>query len=575
MRSKTWTILAIAMLATVVGCAPGAAPAQPGQPSAGQPPAAIQRLLVAGIRQEPPTLAARAIVAFTPALYTQNYLFNASIDYRDERDVLHPQLVEALPQVNTDTWKVNSDGTMDTKYTLKPNLTWQDGTPLTAEDFVFGWKVYATKDFGAAGSPPISLMENMTAPDPRTVVIHWKQIYPDAAGFQQTANYPTYQPFPRHLLEQHLKDLDPVAFTALPFWTSEYVGAGPYRVEKWEPGAYIQARAFDGYVLGKPKIERIELRFIPDPQTAVANLLAGEVHFVSDFVLTVTDGQTLEQQWPSHGGGTVLYSPISLRNSVVQLRPQYMEAPALQDARVRQAIAFGYDAQTAVDVLTAGKGLPTNTLTSPRVPYYGEIEKVIQKYQYDPRRVQQLMESAGFTKASDGFYAGADGKSLTFSIASSSGAKNESEVAAYVDGQRKAGINATQKVIPAAQIDDPEVRATVPGIQVRGGGILPVTYTSEQVPTAENRWRGDNRAGWSSPEYDRLFGSFTSTLAENDRVQLLAQMEKLLTEQLPVIPHFFGVESNPVSDQLKGPIARQTPNSASAFINVHEWNWVK
>ena len=63
--------------------------------------------------------------------------------------------------------------------------------------------------------------------------------------------------------------------------------------------------------------------------------------------------------------------------------------------RVRQAIAYGIDSATAVEVLTAGKGLPTNTLTSPGVPHYAEISKVIQKYQYDLRQVQQLLLQFG------------------------------------------------------------------------------------------------------------------------------------------------------------------------------------
>jgi peptide/nickel transport system substrate-binding protein len=255
------------------------------------------------------------------------------------------------------------------------------------------------------------------------------------------------------------------------------------------------------------------------------------------------------------------------------MRPDVVETPGLLDVRVRHAIASGIDSALAVDVLTAGKSVPTYTLTSPRVPYYGEIDKVITKHPYDARRVQQYMEEAGYTKGSDGFFAGPDGHQFQFSVASSAGVKNESEAATYVDSLRKTGLAASQRILPAALIADPEQRALLPGLQIRGVGHQVVNYTSDQIPSASNRWRGENRGGWNSPAYDRAFSSLNSTLAEQERIGYLAQMEKILTEEVPVIPHYFGAEVNAHVGALKGPIARQAPVTSGAFLYVHQWEW--
>jgi peptide/nickel transport system substrate-binding protein len=570
--------VAVLQLATVIAlvlaaCTPAGSPS-PRAPDGAQRPggSASQRILVVAIRGELPSLAARPLVQFSGALNPPLFLFNAMLDYSDERDVPHPMLAEALPQLNTDTWRVFPDGRMETSYQLKPNLTWHDGQPLTADDFVFAWRVYATPQFGAASSPPVGLMEEVSAPDSGTLVIRWRQPYPDAAALSDGTNV-GFQALPRHILQEPFQSLDPQAFTALPYWTSDYVGLGPYRVEHVEPGAYIAGRAFDGYVLGRPRIDRIEVRIIPDPQTAVANLLAGEAHFVSDFILSVTEGLTLEQEFPQRGGGTVLYSPVSLRSGVVQARPDAVETPALLDARVRRAVAAGLDSISAVEVLTAGKSLPTNTLTSPRVPYYAEIERVIQKYQYDPRRVQQLLEEAGYARGTDGFFVGRDGVNVRFSVASSAGTKNELEAATYVDSLRRAGFEANQRILPAAQIADPETRALLPGLQIRGGGNRHVIYTSEQIPRAENRWRGDNRGGWSNVAYDRVFEAYSTALVEPERIRYLAQLEQILTEEVPVIPLFYSAETNAHVGALQGPVARQTPNSSGTFLYVHRWEW--
>jgi len=183
------------------------------------------------------------------------------------------------------------------------------------------------------------------------------------------------------------------------------------------------------------------------------------------------------------------------------------------------------------------------------------------------------MEEAGYAKGADGFFTRPNGQGVRFSVASSAGPKNESEVATYVDSLKGAGFDVSQRILPAAQIADPEQRATLPGLQVRGGGYQILTYTSDQIPGPNNRWRGENRGGWNSPAYDRLYEAYSTTLSTQERVGQLAQIEKLLTEEVPVIPHFFNAEVNAQVAALKGPIARQAPDTSGTFLYVHTWEW--
>src|SRR5712692_4367357 len=99
------------------------------------------KTLVTIVRSEASSAAAKALQTsgsnITPAT-----LFNAGLAILDVHKVPYPELAESLPQLNTDSWKVFPDGRMETTYHLKPNLTWQDGSPLSAEDFVLGLRVY-------------------------------------------------------------------------------------------------------------------------------------------------------------------------------------------------------------------------------------------------------------------------------------------------------------------------------------------------------------------------------------------------------------------------------------------------
>ena len=543
-------------------------PAGPSTQSSGaSAPLAPQRTLTIAVRGEPPSLAARPLATFSGALAGGKYPFNATLDFRDDRGTTQPLLAEALPSLETDTWQVFPDGTMETRYRLRPNLRWHDGNPLSAADFAFAFEVYSASWLNAISVVPIGQMSEVAAPDSATVIIRWKQPYPDADALQND-----FQALPRHILEPAFREQDPLAFPALPFWTTEYVGLGPFRVDSWEPGASIGGVAFDHYVLGRPRIDGLRVVFIPDPQTALANLLAGEVHY-GTLIFTATEGETLEAQWAQNQAGRVLYSPTGFRSANFQVRPEAADPPELVDVRMRRALAHAIDAKTAVDILSGGKGMLTHTITAPTVEYYPEIDRVIQKYGYDARRSQQLLEEVGFVRGVDGLYTRRDGRPLRLGVWSSSGTKNEQETATYIDGMRRVGIDASQNIIAAAQIGDAQLRALLPGVTLRGGGPAYNGLTTSEIARPENRWNGGNRYGWSNADYDRAFDAWSKSLAQADRVRYIAEMERVLTEQLPIVPNYFEATVTAASNLLEGPLPSQNPDAGPELGMISRWRW--
>src|SRR5262249_20106643 len=116
-------------------------------------------LIIAG-RGEPISMGTRGLRSSFAAPLK---LFNATLDYIDEKENSFPYLVEALPRVNTDSWKINADGTMETTQRLRPNLTWHDGHPLTADDFVYGYQLFSNPAMGLSGTQPTASMERISA----------------------------------------------------------------------------------------------------------------------------------------------------------------------------------------------------------------------------------------------------------------------------------------------------------------------------------------------------------------------------------------------------------------------------
>jgi len=570
-------VLPLVVALAMGACAPAAGPGgQQGEGASGEgggvgQAATPQRTLVIIARGEPPSLAAKPLVGFSGSLNPPIRLFNGTLDQIDDKEVAHPYLVDALPELNTDTWRVFPDGRMETTHRLRPNLTWQDGAPLTADDFVFGWQVYATPELGRARSDPIRQMAEVVAPDPRTVVIRWREAYPLAAAMDTG-----FQALPRHILEPSLRELDPGGFTNLPFWTVEYVGLGPYRVAQWEAGAFLEASAFDGHALGRPKIDRLRLNFIGDPNTALANMLSGDAHYIADFVLGYEEGVTLETQWAARNGGTVFFAPALIRLSQIQFRPEYVRPQALQDVRVRRALAHAFDVPGAIEVFTGGRGAITSTMTSPRAEYYPAIERMITKREYDPGAAQRLLVEAGMVRGSDGFYATVPGEPLKVDVWNTGGAVFERENRIFVDSLRQAGIDATPQTLGPALLNDPQLRALLPGLFTGGAGTIDSRlrqHSISEIPSPETRWQGNNRGGWRSEPYERLWQAYNSTLERSERIQQIAQMERLINEDVGSIPHYFTVVVTAYTGNLNGPLARMTPDAPLAVYNIQNWEW--
>src|SRR5204862_1438423 len=124
----------------LAACAPPAAPPAPAARS--QPVVADQtdRTVTIIGRTEPTQVADPGLRSSGTSIGATTRPFNAALDTNDSHENPVPYLAEALPQLNTDSWQVFPDGTMQTSYKLKPNLTWHDGTALAADDFVFAWK---------------------------------------------------------------------------------------------------------------------------------------------------------------------------------------------------------------------------------------------------------------------------------------------------------------------------------------------------------------------------------------------------------------------------------------------------
>src|SRR5262249_18319742 len=144
---------------------------------------------------------------------------------------------------------------------------------------------------------------------------------------------------------------DKTRFLALPFWNQDFVGTGPFTVADFEPGSSLTLKANDRYVLGRPRIDEIEVRFVLELNAMMVSLLAGAGDVVIGRSFAVAQALQLRDQWTD---GTL----ESLEKGWTVIYPQMTEpSPSvIGDVRFRRAMLHATDRQQLVESIMGGLG---------------------------------------------------------------------------------------------------------------------------------------------------------------------------------------------------------------------------
>src|SRR5439155_729372 len=212
-------------------------------------------------------------------------------------------------------------------------------------------------------------------------------------------------PMPKHLLAAPYLE-NKAGFRDLPDWGRDFVGAGPFKIKEWVPGSNVLLVANDAYPPGRPHLDEIQVRFIPDPNTLAANLQAGAVELTMSRNLSVEQGFALKDKWP---GSMELQIA-----SWIQIFPQMLTPePPVGNVQFRRALSYAVDRQSLVDNLMLGQGGVADHFIVPDDPEFQSVNRQMVTYPYDPRRAGQLIESLGYSKGSDGMFKEPSGQSLS------------------------------------------------------------------------------------------------------------------------------------------------------------------
>lgn len=481
-------------------------------------------------------------------------LVNAGLAVLDPERVPQTQLGEALPTTENGLWSVLPDGRMEMTWRIRDGAAWHDGTPLTVSDLLFTLQVVQDKELPNFGNAALGLIEGAEQIDQRTVVVRWSKPYVEADKLFG----PIAMPMPRHLLELPYAQ-DKPSFLQLPYWTHEHVGTGPYHVREFVLGSHAILQAFDHYVLGRPRIDEIEVKFIRDQNTVAANLLAGAVDATMGRGLSIEQALQIRDQWRD---GTVAELALV---SWVRIHPQFINPTPLLVGELpfRQALLHAIDRQQIVDTIQGGLVPVADMLPSPRSREGAQVVPSMVRHEYDPRRASELLASLGFVRGTDGVLQDGGGRKLSVELRTTgdNDARRKS-LFAVADDWRRVGVGVEPTIVPEQLQGDRQYRAEFPAFEVNRGGTEVAglsQYHSRGVRLPENNFRGSGGSGgggtnyprYINPELDSLIDRYLATVPQDERTRLAGQIVNHITANVAQLGLYYDAEPAMVSNRLR------------------------
>ncbi len=502
------------------------------------------------------------LFARTPAERDLDALIFSGLTRLGPGDAIEPALATS--------WTVNSAGTVYT-FHLDPAATWQDGTPVTAEDVVF--TVQATQASGYTG-PLAGAFVGVTAqaPDPSTVQFHLSS---PTADFLLSTTLP--------ILPAHLLAGVPVAQLEQSSFSRQPVGAGPFRLTSLDGSGATLTRVLPeqptastapGGVLpplagppnsgiAPPGLSAIQFSFFTDDSALVAAFRAGTIDAVGGL-----DPET-SQALAALPGARLLQYPRPLLAAVLfNLRAGHHP---FDNPHVRLAMLMTIDRTAIMGKLLGGTGTLADSLVPPFSWAYDAT--AAGRVAYNRTAAAKELEAARWTKKSGAWYRPGSKQPVSVGLVTLDQATNPLDYAIAQDvaaAWRSMGLRVTVTALSTTAL----AQQLVPGkfdaavIDLNLGldpDLFPLLSSTQAIEG------GTNLSGYQSAKLDPLLEATHTYASQSVRKKRFAALEKELAVEMPILPLFYADYLYVVRSNIVGPAVNEIANGSGRFWNVLTW----
>ena len=463
--------------------------------------------------------------AFAQEITIAKSVFNGLLGFNQDLSV-RAVTAEAVPAVANGG--ISADGLTYT-FKLRKEVTWSDGKPVKAADYVYSIKRmlgpdlaadYASFYYSIAGAEDYN---SATAADTST-----KATLKDKVGVRavddNTLEIKLRAPEPTFIPKMALWPVYPVRQDIIEKYGDKWIeagnliGNGPFVLKEWVHQDHITLAANPNYWGKKPALQSVTLKLLADENAALLAYKNGELDMVSV---------------PAGNEKAIMSDPTLSKdllrfNELTVFAFQYnVTKPPFDNKLVRQAIATAIDRDAFVDKVRNGVGKPAYSWIPPGMPDYDATMGT--QYKLDPAKAKALLAQAGYP----------DGKGLatiTFSYSDSTGNRT---IAQFLQGQMKDNLGIDIKL-------DPQESKAYRQFLTQNQHQWALLGWGADYPDPENflpglfgTGAGNNHTLYSNPQFDQLSKQATTELDNTKRLQLWAQAQKMVIDDAAIAPLYY------------------------------------
>jgi peptide/nickel transport system substrate-binding protein len=541
------------------------------KPDKPKPPA--KKKLVLATNSEPDTL--DPMFAEMAASTSIRFLGQRELTMHNDKWETVPDLAASIPTMENGSVKLidagekNDDGTpkqkMEVTWNIRPDAKWDDGTPVTADDFIFGWEVMKDDSQEIIDRESAERVESMVAQgdDKKTLVVTYKQPYAFYDDFSLHGAYPS------HLLRARYKKPDGTTNNMKKDkYGRQPASNGPFKFKEWLPGQYISYVKNPQY-FAPPAIDEVTFRIIPNNVAMKSALIAGDIHgTIPSGGLSIPEIEELRSE---HGDKFNYYSVPGLVWAHIDFN---LDSPLLKDKRVRKAIAHAINRKQLIDELFYGKYTISHTYLPPR--HWG-YKKDVNTLDFNLEQAAKLLDEAGWKQSKEGEVRKKGKEKLSLSISAVAGIKDIEQLQQVIQSDlRKIGVDLKIDNKPAKVFFGELARyRKFPHLSFYSWVMSPSSWGNtlwqgDMIPSEENSWQGQNYPGWNNAEATELLRKIPTILDLKKRKEMLARVQEIWVDELPSVPMYFRPVVSVTSKKVEGfsPTGTLTP----VTWNAAKWN---
>jgi peptide/nickel transport system substrate-binding protein len=457
--------------------------------------------------------------------------------------------------------QVAKDG-MSVTWKLKKDVVWHDGKPFTADDVVFTWEYVMDPGTAAVTIGPYRDIVRIDKVDSHTVKIGFKSATPFwAAAFCGAATGPI---IPKHLFQAFKGDKSREAPTNL-----KPVGTGPYKFVDFKPGDIVRGEINSNYhVPNRPFFDQVEMKGGGDAVGAArAVIQTGEYDYAWNMQVEDEILKRFEQGGKGRAdivsGGNIEHIQVNTTDPWTEVDGERSSAktkhPTLSDPAVRQALNLLVDRASVQEEIYGRTGIATaNFVNAP-----SRFVSKNMKFEFNVDKANQILESAGWKRGSDGVRA-KDGKKLKFVYQTSINNPRQKTQQIVKQACAKAGIELELKAVTANVFfsSDPanpdtyshfytDLQMYTTTMTQPDPQRFMDQFTSWEVSAKDNKFALTNKTRWRNEEYDKLWKSAEHEMDPVKRAALFVKMNDLVIQNVVVIPVVFRPRVAAISSRLR------------------------